>query len=311
MTEETNASAGELNIAQTVHEITRKFDQVEQITTGRVDGGSTILLSVPKGRELVDVEKFLEPLRERPRFLTGTARHENVESLIVHANRFKDGHSALYLTNPADGGALLTVIYDYHEEHGKPRHGKHKAEYAFPFSEEFEAWRAGNKKAMGQQDFAEFIEDRILDVVAPPPRDKAGEGLAKIFDYADKIGGDFASPQRMMELSRGLQARIEEKMVNSISLQTGEVVMEFTHQHRDSNGEKLKVPGLFLIAVPVFEGGASYQLLGRLRYRPRGGTVTWFYELFRVRETVDHAVSEVAGRVSLATKLPLFRGTAE
>ncbi len=301
------------NIAQTVHEITDRLSEVEIVEAAGDTGDGAYFLSVPKGRELKELEPYFEKLRETPRRLQGTARLHDADSLIAHVNRFKDDGSALFLEARNPGSMTLTAVYDYAQGFGSPRWGGHRALYEFPLAEEFAAWQGSNKKSMDQAEFAEFIDDRILDIVAPPPAEDGPEGehYEPIERYAQSIGGSFAGPQRMMELSRGLSVKAEHHVEAHVKLESGEGAIRFAETHKAGDGGEVKVPPLFQIAVPLFEKGAVYRLAARLRYRVKGPAVVWVYELFRLRETVDHAVGELAGHVAAETGLPLLRGVPE
>ncbi len=205
--------------------------------------------------------------------------------------------------------AVLVSVLDYHEggPEGSPRFGKHRGHYPFPVSDEWKAWTGSNgaAKAMSQEAFAEFIENRIVDIADPST---AGVGVSAM---ADGIGGTFAMPAKLLELSRGLQVNVGAAVKNAVNLGTGEAQINYVTTHADATGAALKVPTAFLIAIPVFVGGAPYQLAARLRYRVREGGITWFYELFRADAAFDHAVKEACTKAATDTGLPLFFGTPE
>ncbi len=208
----------------------------------------------------------------------------------------------------------LQGVLDYHRQgaEGKPRFGKHRAVYNFPLSNEWRAWKDKNCTAMSQQEFAEFLEDRITDVIAPP--DMVGAPLDRddpMVHLASMLGGAFASPTKLMELSRGLSVRANEQVRQATNLSSGEVSLQFTSEHQDEAGQPLKVPNLFLIAIPVFLSGALYRVAVRLRYRLRAGAISWFYELHRTDLVFDHAFTEACNKARAVTDLPLFVGSPE
>ncbi|MCH1933271.1 YfdQ family protein, partial [Shewanella sp. A25] len=63
-----------------------------------------------------------------------------------------------------------TAIVDYHAP-DKAAHGAHVAAMALPYSEEWKAWTAIDGKLMPQREFARFIEENAVDVVAPSGAD--------------------------------------------------------------------------------------------------------------------------------------------
>lgn len=105
--------------------------------------------------------------RAFPLARTGKATLTQLPSFIDVVNRFKFAHSAIYavddFTKPS-----LTAIFDYHPENGAAgvnpaQPMRHRASYAFPLSEEWNAWIAKNNTPMGMGDFAQFLETRILN----------------------------------------------------------------------------------------------------------------------------------------------------
>jgi uncharacterized protein YfdQ (DUF2303 family) len=187
-----------------------------------------------------------------------------------------------------------------------PRFGTHRATYPFPLSDEWEAWLEQNGKPLGQGEFATWLEDRILDVADPA----AAFASAKAF--AEALGvPQFASPSRLLQLSRGLQVHVEERVTSKIDPATGETTMHYEAAHQDAGGGALSVPRAFLIRLPVFRAGALYQLPVRLKYRIAGGRVTWAYELHGAERAFDDAFREACESARDRTGLPLFYGTPE
>jgi len=262
------------------------------------------IVVLPKGRETWDLKEFVDQYRTHPERRQGVADLGDLESFIAHAKRFADKDSALFATPKP---ARLVSVLDYHAAgaDGRPRFGKHRGQYSFPFSQEWLAWVGQNKKAMSQTDFAEFVEQHLIDVIDPGT---AG-GTAKVL--SEKIGLTFASPPKLLELSRGLTIREGVRVKNAMNLASGEAQVFFQSEHADEQGAPLKVPGAFLLAIPVFKNDAIYQLAVRLRYRLAGGALTWFYELYREDRLFDDAFELACKKAADDTGLPLFVGTPE
>ena len=60
---------------------------------------------------------------------------------------------------------------------------------------------------------------------------------------------------------------VETSVQQAVTLATGEITINFAEQHKDGAGAPIRIPNLFLIAVPVFEAGDAYRIPVRLRYR--------------------------------------------
>ena len=267
----------------------------------------TEVVALPSGLSLHSMKRFRDELRDRPERREGTAQFTVLESFCEHANRFKDEHSAIFADDTASAPKLVSVL-DYHEKEaaGSPRFGKHRGVYAFPLSDEWNAWQAKQGKALPQEAFAELLEDRLADVVDPA---NAGETTRAI---AEDIGLTLASPSRLMTLARGLALRVDTKIANAVNLSNGEVQLTYDEVHRDKeSGSPLNVPGAFVIGIPVFRGGDRFQILARLRYRVSGGAIHWTVQLHRLDVTFDAAFKDACEAARELTELPLFYGTPE
>ena len=279
-----------------------------------VDVGGAIKITTPHNAG------SFESFRTGPRSRTGTAAVEDLETFVKHVNRFKVANSALWC-HLNDKNPSLWAFLDYHDsleappsevdkaihERPRPRFGRHRTVYPFPLSPEWLAWQAQNGVAMGQGDFAGFLEDRILDVV-----ERTAEQLSpRVSQMAHVLGGHFASPARLMELSRGLTVHQNEKVKNVVNISNGEVQIAYEATNIDEQGAPLKIPNMFLIAVPVWRSGPLYILPARLRYRIIGGVMKWHFNLSYVQETFEAAIKDAAGTAATDTGLPLFYGQPE
>ncbi len=268
------------------------------------DGLTAPVLVLPRGLTAHSIAKFVDEYADAPRRRKGVARFVELASFIAHANRFKDVDSAIFAK--PDVPQLVSVL-DYHRAGPEPfpRFGEHRGLYEPPLSDEWKAWTGQDTKVMGQAAFAEWLENHITDVADPSTAGDTAKALA------DLIGCSFASPSKLLELSRGLSIRVDSKMQQTVKLATGEASMQFVASHNDETGAPIKVPGAFLVALPVFRGGAPYQLAVRLRYRAAGGSVSWFFEVYRADRVFAHAFQEACDTAAKETGLPLFVGSPE
>jgi uncharacterized protein YfdQ (DUF2303 family) len=268
------------------------------------------IAAVPKGTTLTSLKKFFDEFAAAPERRKGTAKFLDLASFITHANRFKDEHSAIF-ANPTLPNPTLTVVLDYHPK-GEPdaennaRYGEHRGEYLFPVSPEWKAWKGQSGVGMTQAEFAQFLEDHLVDVV------DAGTALESARAFASSIGLAYASPAKLLELSRGLTVRVDTKVRNVQNLQSGEASIMFEATHQDEAGAPLKVPGALLIAIPVFRGGDVYQIPARLRYRVRDQRgLSWSYDLHHADRVFDHAFTEACEKAATETGLPVLVGYPE
>jgi uncharacterized protein YfdQ (DUF2303 family) len=310
--------------------LTKEFLEPKLVTVGEVDGEQVQMLVVADGLRTTPAENFLQALRGNPRYRVGVATLDRLDSLIEHTNRFSDKNSAIFVNANSEAPSITSVL-DYHEAlrvldiadpktgeivaagfestDPKPRFGRHRGIYSFPVSDEWKAWLEQNEEPMAQNEFAEFLEDRILDVLPPP--DTADESAKALREIAATLNGTFATAQRLMELSRGLAVNVNSVVKNAQVLQSGEVSLQYEETHNDALGKPIQVPSLFVIGIPVFRFGEVYRIAVRLRYRLGRGAITWSYSLHSADRVLDHAVQEAADRVQKETGLPLFYGAPE
>ncbi len=292
-------------VADTVRELMEP--RVIDVSDGVI---STKVLVLPAGHggglEARSMRKFLDEVRQRPERREGTAKLVELASFIDHVNRFKDGDSALFAV-PDPKRPELAAVLDYHRAgDGEPRFGRHRALYTFPISDEWRAWTSANGTPMEQAVFAGFLEDRIIDVADP------GAAFSSAKKFAESLGiPSFASPAKLLSLSRGLSVHVDEAATNRIGPSTGETTVVFDTKHTDSSGAPLAVPRAFLVQLPVFRGGTAYQLAVRLKYRVGGGRITWSYEIHAADKAFDDAFREACDHAQEQTALPLFYGTPE
>lgn len=286
-----------------------------EVITVTEPGTGQEALAILKGDEVLALPSGLfEPYRFAPRQRHGVATMLSLDSLITHVNRFKDGDSIVFADDDRTKPSI-TAVLDYHFA-GAPgvaptRSGKHRSTFAFPLSDEWIAWRKSDKEAMSMADFAAFLEERLPDVLALiPNEDELSEDIGKM---VDALGGAdiIASPTKLMELSRGLQVNENAVVQQAVNLSSGEGVVRFEASHSDATGAPLKVPKVFLIGIPVFRNGWLYRIAARLRYRAGGGKIVFWYELWRLDRTFDHAFNEACERVKAETELPLLLGKPE
>ena len=283
------------------------------------DYESIPVLLIPEGMRSLDLGPAIAALRGRPDRRKGTAKTEDLDSFIAHVNRHKDENSVVF-ADPTRAAPKLTAIHNYNIKGGEideydmqlARFGDHRTVYAPALSDEYKAWSAVNGQPKSQSEFAEFIEDRITDIIAPPDFDgEEGEYNAFLKEFSDLVGGKFAGPSRMMELARGVKIHANQKVDQLVNLSSGEGRMSFSDDHTGADGAPLTIPNLFLIVIPIFYNGTPYRIPVRLRYRLAPPSVKWWLELYRIDRAFDAAFDGIRKSVESQTELPVFLGSAE
>lgn len=269
-----------------------------------VDGAVEIGV-LPKGDgrfEFVSLKHLIDEWRGQPERRVGTARTVTLQSFIALVNRHKDAGSAIFADTLSKSPSLQAVV-DYHALDNAPRFGKHRIIYTFPLSPEWQAWSAQDGKAMAQGDFAAFIEERVADLAAPSEDEQ--------FQAESLFQTTIAPPSYVMTLSKGLKITVEAKVKGFVNLTSGETEVGFEEVHSDGSGKKMKLPGMFVVNVPMFVGAEPSRILARLRYRHAGDKIVWWYSLYRADLALLARLRADIEIVGTETALPVFEGSPE
>lgn len=261
----------------------------------------TVMLR-PPGQGIHSIKSFIEEYREKPARITGTAKVNTLQSFIDLVNRHKNDHSVIFADSLSETPSL-TAIIDYHtKEHG-PENAKHRVGYTFPLSDEAKIWLKSNGLGFNQVEFASFLEDHAAELASPTEEETA--------TYEPLFKERFAHPNEVVELSRHLEIYQQAKVKQGIRLSSGERQIEFTEENMNAKGEKVEVPGLFMVSIAIFVDGETARIPARLRYRVANGGITWSYQLYRAREAIRARVQADMATAATSTKLAAFEGQPE
>lgn len=298
---------------------------------GSADAGAVLL--VPDRMGVVNVKQYLDQYRERPERAKGSSTHATLDSLTAHTKRNMRQGSAAFLA--VDGErATLTVIYDYHEQLAQAEQGarphwcEHTATYSFPLSDAFKVWRQKSNTPLTQPDFAAHLEARTEELARPTDAGPLALQLAAALydaDGADDVTdeqarGVIASPGRLRAMAKKIALRVEERAEEERD-GSGNVTILYRStltegqtsagQAKGDVAEKVARPQMFLVRLPVFQGGAAYVLPVRLATKVSSGRVMWTFALHRADLALEAAQNDVAEAFAAATGVPVFRGAPE
>lgn len=265
--------------------------------------------AVPRGNgtvEVVSMKKFIDEYATRPDRAKGTAKVETLDSFISLTLRHRLLNSVIF-AQISGGSPSLTTVVDYHnasdDEEVTPEFCQHRIVYAFPLSHEWKAWSGQSGKTLTQGDFAQWIFDHVADLAAPTPDEAAEFGAL----YQTTVG----TPADIITLSRGLQISVSSNIKDIRVLQSGEAQIAYEEEHRDAGGQRLIVPGLMMLRIPLFQRGEPTRIPVHLRYRRAAQSVAWTFSLVRPEAVLEAAVLEAAIDASNKTTLPFYAGTPE
>lgn len=306
MSEQKNESP--FDWAQAVQENTKpELKEVAGYDNEGNEQKSQVLL-VPNGMKAESIKRFLDENKKKPDRRVGQSYVDRLQSFIDITNRFKSERSAIFARGSVDTNSIeahLLTVFNYHPEgpdNVDADYGDHRAIYEFPISSDFAIWLENNKRAMSQVDFAAFLEEHIAEIRVADDNDRA---------IIDGLKPKFAEPLEMLELSRDLEIYSSEAYKSKNRLSSGETEIKFSAEHVDGSGKPVKVPDFFVINVPLFEGGDYERIIVRLRYRLQGGSVMWFYDMYRVDQVFRSAFEGAAQAAFDETDVPVYYGSDE
>lgn len=224
----------------------------------------------------------------------------DVPGFAGYFNRFKDSDSMIF----GDPKAFtFTGILDYHREKEKDaRRLQHKVTLTMQQTERWKTWKASNKKAMGQEEFAIFIEDNLPDIYQPG-------AVAKTGSTSDAT---WPSAADMLEVSRSLTASISHDFKQSTNLKNGQRGILYVEQVNGGAGPQgtLPIPDRFLIRLPVFMNQKPTEIECRLRFKISSGKLSMWYDMFRVDEMLLAEFEGARVAVAAACETEVILGTA-
>ena len=239
--------------------------------------GTTPYAVIPDGYQLHNLEKLLAtPSRKR-----GNTLLTEAASFIAVVNDQKTGATRLYCQTGNKPG-FTAVFNDTHVDAGWR---DHRATYVPLLSPEWLIWAGANGRQQTQADFAQFIEANLPDIAEPSGAD-------------------------VLAVSRTLEAKKKVNFASSIRLSDGS--HQFTYEE-DVQGSahkgQLKVPEVFVLAIPVFEGSDPRRIEARLRYRiGDGGKLAIWYELVRPHKVIEAATLDLRKQIADGTGMTPLAG---
>lgn len=119
----------------------------------------------------------------------------------------------------------------------------------------------------------------------------------------------FGTQHQLLTLSTRMSVATTTSTKQSIRLQDGAHMLEIREDNQATmEGRPIKVPELFLIDIPIFDGEPSCLMAVRLYYRRAAGGIKWQVELVDHRRMLRNAIMAAALNVADATDLPLING---
>ncbi len=262
-----------------ISELTREGMRMEVQT---FEGNDVPYYRTPEGHA-----ETCEQLLDRPVRKRGHPLFHARESFSRYVKEHKRTGTRIF-ANVAEGPSSMLAVLDYHDPlpDGAAHWAEHKASFNMAYSEAFKIWRAQDNKIFEQKAFALFLEENLVDIRTP----------------------DGAS---VLECAIHLQGKTSANFEKAIRLENGNQSLQYIETTVARGGVRgdLEVPKQLELMIPVFRGELPVSILAKLRHRIEGGAVTFRYELHRIQEVMESALTYMLETVEKETEIEPFRGT--
>ncbi|MFF7949089.1 DUF2303 family protein [Streptomyces griseorubiginosus] len=213
---------------------------------------------------------------------TGTTTVRDAESFLAYWTKHHDDNSEVYADNER---LTVTAVLDANAA-DQPRFGSHRLHLALRETTAWKQWTKWSGELMRQEDFAEFLEDHLPELLEPSAADMLE--IAQSFQAAQKV--DFQSVSR---------------------LNSGQRQFQYVETVQSKAGQKgqLTVPETFVIGLVPFEGSEGYRLTARLRYRIGQDGLRLGFKLDRPDEIRSQAFADVVKAIGEQIDTAVMNGS--
>ncbi|MGW2720807.1 DUF2303 family protein [Streptomyces sp. NPDC001492] len=246
-----------------------------------VEPGNIYLVATADGRvQTVDLTgpEYTGQLARK----VGTTVVRDAASFLTYYAKHHDDASEVY----SDVEKLTVVaVLDAHSA-DEPGFGGHRLSLQLRRTKAWEEWTKLDGNLVSQDDFANFLEDHLPNLVEP----------------------DAAT---MLEIAQSIKATTKADFQSSSRLQSGERKFSFVEDTKASAGSKgdIAIPETFKIAVQPFEGADPYSMTARFKYRLGGGQLALGFKLEQPEERAKAAFTDVLQQIAEGIDTPILNGT--
>jgi len=235
--------------------------------------------------ETTSLERFLpEPLRQK------TQRSiSRVDDFIAYVNRFKKQATSIYLDNLTyraeidhreaaevdDKATTFQVIPE------RLTWGDHSVSLTIERSESLKRWLAAQNRGLSQEEFAELLEERNMDIALP-------------------------TAAEMLEVVQDLHITKNAAVTRAVR-SNGKHSITFAENTEAKGLNNVDLPTTFTIRTQAFaRQDVTIELIALLRVRLRDAHPTFVFQFIRLEEELELALQSISDRIKDGTSLPLY-----
>jgi len=222
--------------------------------------------------------------RDTPKRKRGEITVRDATSFLDYFGKHSDDGSEIY----ADVEALrVTAVLDAHQaDPGGARWGGHRLVLALRKTPSWLAWADKDGALLEQKAFAEFVEDNLVDIVAP-------------------------SGATILEIAESFHATSKTAFTSGTRLANGDTKLAFSDETTAKAGRKgdITIPSVIKLGLRPFEGSDPYELTARFRYRLEKDELRLGFRLDRPADVLTAAFADVRTALAAAVVQPVLNGT--
>jgi uncharacterized protein YfdQ (DUF2303 family) len=242
--------------------------------------GKYYVVSTPSG--VTDFDLTGDQYKDQPTRKKGTTTVRDATSFTTYWDKHHDDNSEVY----ADSERLtITAVLNANTPDGA-RWADHRLHLALRETTAWKQWLHQDNQLMGQEEFAEFLEDHVPELLEP-------------------------SGAEMLEIAQSFQAASKVDFQSASRLSSGQRQFQYVETTTTKAGQKgqLTVPETFVIGLVPFEGSEGYKLTARLRYRIGERGLRLGYKLDRPDEVRKTAFADVVKTIGEQIDQAVMNGT--
>lgn len=221
-----------------------------------------------------------------PKRRSGVVKMEDASSFLEYWKRQADDKSYIYGSLTP---AKFSAVFNEHAV-GKPNWRDHRAVLTLSHSQEWQTWIGKNRQPFnGNEEFATWLEDNLIDIVNP-------------------------DPAKFMDIALNFKVSQAQNFAKAVNLANGMIDLTYANAVEASGGAgKVQIPGEFIISIPVWQGldAVKYEVTARFRYTLSSGSLKIRYELVRPHKIIERAFKDCLDTIEQAAKTKVLFGSPE
>lgn len=223
--------------------------------------------------------------REFPQRKQGTVTVRNVTSFACYYAKHALPTSEVFAD--LDAGTFTAVLDAHGGESDDTNWLQHRLVLQLQHTQPWKTWLASDRAMMGQQAFAEHLEDNARDVT-----------------------GKRVTAADLLEVAQHFQAHTKVSFTQGTRLATGQTQLTYMEEIEAKSGQRgtVEIPAEFDLAILPYEDCAPKIMAARFRYRLTGGELKLGYFLNDPARTAREACEEIAGKLAETCGVTVMHG---